>query len=310
MTATAASEGGSSPEVAWLAGGQPAQADQTESMEGAPVPAHLSPTSAATFVQCPRRWKLRYVDRLPDPPGLPAMVGTLAHRVLEELLNEPSHNRNPERARQLAGQVWPQHAAHPEFVQLGLDADGQRAYKWRVWRAIEGLWHLEDPAEVSVLATEQRIEVMVGGVPFVGIVDRVDHHAEGVVITDYKSGQPPHPRRVDEKLDQVLLYAAAVASATGERPVAARLLYLGATVIEIEATPAAIERAVGRLTETWQGLQAARENDDYPPRTGPLCAWCPYLEQCAEGQAELRARTSSGWVLPPHAPAAAFRHVA
>jgi putative RecB family exonuclease len=311
MTATADRRGGTLSEAAGLeVGEQPSGGCESEGADRREVPTHLSPTSAATFVQCPRRWKLRYVEHVPDPPGLPALVGTLAHRVLEELLNEPSHNRSLERARQLAGQAWPEHAAHSEFVQLGLDADDQRAFKWRVWRAIEGLWQLEDPAEVSVLATEQRIEVAVGGVPFIGIVDRVDQHPRGVVISDYKSGQPPHPRRVEEKLDQVLLYAAAVASATNERPVAARLLYLGATVIEIEATPAAVDRSVGRLRETWQALQAARLADEFPPRTGPLCAWCPYLEQCAEGQAGLRARTAAGWVMPSYAPAAAFRHVA
>ena len=85
---------------------------------------------------------------------------------------------------------------------------------------------------MEVRATEQRLEVELCGVPFVGIVDRVDHGPDGLVITDYKSGQPPRPAQVEEKLDQVLLYAGAVAAATGEQPTRARLLYLGATIIE------------------------------------------------------------------------------
>jgi putative RecB family exonuclease len=264
--------------------------------------AHLSPTSAATFNQCPRRWQLRYVERRPDPPGLPALVGTLAHRVLELLLNEPPGERQPTRARQLAGEVWPEHAVHPDFVRLGLDPAATRAFKWQAWRAIEGLWQVEDPREVEVRATEQRVEVEVGGVPFVGVVDRLDLGPDGMIVTDYKSGRPPAPQRAGEKLDQVLLYAAAVAAATGERPVRARLLYLGAVVIEVDATADAVDRAVERLVTTWRAVEEAQAHDAFPARPGPLCGWCPYLADCPEGRDELRARARAGWYLPAHAP--------
>ena len=32
------------------------------------VPKYLSPSSASSYRECARRWKFRYVDRLPDPP--------------------------------------------------------------------------------------------------------------------------------------------------------------------------------------------------------------------------------------------------
>jgi putative RecB family exonuclease len=275
----------------------------------APVPApdaapppHLSPSSATMFRQCPRRWRHRYIERLEDPAGPAALVGTLAHRVLELLLNEPAGDRNLDRARNLAGEAWPAHAAHPEFARLGLDPDATREFKWRVWRAIEGLWQLEDPATVDVRATEQRLEVQLHGVPFVGIVDRVDHGPDGLVITDYKSGQPPRPAQVEEKLDQVLLYAGAVAAATGEQPARARLLYLGATIIEAEATPAAVGRAAGRLRDTWDTLEAAQRADEFPAQPGPLCGWCPFLDRCSAGRTELQARADAGWFLPATAP--------
>jgi putative RecB family exonuclease len=122
------------------------------------------------------------------------------------------------------------------------------------------------------------------------------------VITDYKSGQPPRPRQVEEKLDQVLLYAGAVAVATGEQPRRARLLYLGSTIIEVDATPAAVERAVSRLRQTWEQLEAACTADEFPARPGPLCGWCPFLDRCPAGRRELHARAEAGWLLPAHAP--------
>ena len=199
------------------------QEQTTTTIPAAPTPPpHLSPSAATTFTQCPRRWQRRYLERLPDPPGTPALVGTLTHRVLELLLNEPSGARTLDRARELAKVAWPEISAKSDFANLALDADGVREFKWRVWRAIEGLWHLEDPDGIEVEATEQRLEVTLGDVPFVGVIDRVDRVDGRLVVTDYKSGRPPRAGHVAEKLDQVLLYAGAVAEVTGEQPGRAR----------------------------------------------------------------------------------------
>lgn len=273
-----------------------------EDRAAAPAPVlratHLSPSSATTFGQCPRRWRFRYVDRLPDPPGLAALAGTLVHRVLELLLAEPAVDRTLNRARALAAQEWPVHAAEPDLARFELAPEDQKAYKWRVWRAVAGLWDLEDPAGVQVAATEQRLEVDLDGVPFLGVIDRVDRAADGLVVTDYKSGRPPAPQRVQEKLDQVLLYAAAVAAAGDEAPVRARLLYLGAHAIEVETDRERTDAAVARLRARWDDLTGCVGSDDFPPRTGPLCAWCPYVDRCAEGRAEVMTRLDERRVSP------------
>ena len=63
------------------------------------LPRSFSPSSAGLWKQCPRRWRYRYVEKLPDPPGIPALIGTFAHRVLELLCNEPATDRTVDRAR-------------------------------------------------------------------------------------------------------------------------------------------------------------------------------------------------------------------
>lgn len=282
----------------------------SQSVSGAVIdapgaPRHLSPSSAAMFKQCPLRWKFRYRDRLPDPAGPAALVGTLAHRILELLLNEVGSNRSLDRARELAGQEWPEFSLTADYTALDLAADAQRQFKWQVWQAVAGLWSLEDPASVHVEATEQRVETMLGGVPFLGVVDRVDREPDGLVVSDYKSGRPPLLGRQNEKLDQVLLYAGAVAATTGCQPRRARLLYLGATVIEAESSPGRVEEAVGRLAGTWVQLNEHHDADDFPPRPGPLCGWCPFAGGCPVGQTELRQRLAAGR-LSAHAPALRF----
>lgn len=261
---------------------------------GVAAPRHLSPSSAGLFDQCPRRWRYRYVDRLPDPPGEAALVGTFAHHVLELLLGEPAERRTVDRAKDLARQAWPATANHPDYRALGLDEAAARAFRWKGWLAIEGLWAIEDPAQVSVEATERQVRAELGGVPFLGIVDRLDRCHDGLVVTDYKSGRPPSRRFEADKLSQVLLYAAAIGAADGERPVRARLVYLGATAIEAHATPDAVDEAVGGLRRTWDRLDSAASTDTFEPQPGPLCAWCPYAASCSEGRAEIQLRHDQG----------------
>jgi putative RecB family exonuclease len=269
----------------------------------AALPSHLSPSSAGTYSQCARRWRFRYIERLPDPPGEAALTGTFAHRVLELLFQLPPAERTVDQARRLARDVWPQTEAHPDYEALGLDDTAARQFRWRGWRAIEGLWELEDPGSIHVEATEQQMITALGEVPFRGIVDRLDRQPDGsLAVTDYKSGRAPSPRFRSDRLAQVLLYAAAVEQATDERPRRARLLYLGQRVVDIEVTDAVLEPVVDTLHGTWASLQRACATDDFAPSPGALCAWCPYADRCAEGSAEIRRRHELG-VLTDTAPA-------
>jgi putative RecB family exonuclease len=260
-------------------------------------PRHLSPSSAGLFQQCPRRWRFRYVDRIVEPAGEPAMVGTFVHRVLEVLFGEAPEHRTIERAKLVAREVWPETEAHPDFAALGLDAAGARRFRWLGWTAVEAVFDmldLEKPSDVEVHATEQRVTATIGGVPFLGIVDRLDRAADGLVVTDYKSGRAPGTRWRDDKLDQVLLYAAAIAEVEGEAPVRARLVYLGSTVVQADATPERVGEAVERLRTTWDALQVASETDAFEPKPGPLCGWCPHIAECPEGRAEVQRRDDEG----------------
>lgn len=258
---------------------------------GVPTPPpRLSPSGAGTFEQCPRRWRMRYVERLPDPPGEAALAGSFAHRVLELFMQRAPEERTVEVAKGIARDEWPEVEADDDYRALGYDDAAGKQFRWRSWKAIEGLWALEDPKAVEVRATEQDIEAELGGVPFRGIVDRLDEEGDGLIVTDYKSGKAPSPRYRRGRLDQVLLYAAAVKEATGEMPVRARLLYLGQRPVGIDVNQAELDGVVEKLAGTWSAINTACSSDEFEPRTGPLCGWCPYVDRCPEGTNEVTKR--------------------
>jgi putative RecB family exonuclease len=258
---------------------------------GVPTPPpRLSPSGAGTFEQCPRRWRFRYVERLPDPPGEAALAGSFAHRVLELLMQKPAAERTPAAAKLIARDEWADVESDNDYQALGHDDERSRHFRWKTWQAIEGLWALEDPTTVDVRATEQNVQAVLGGVPFRGIVDRLEDEADGLVVTDYKSGKAPGPRYRRSRLDQVLLYAAAVKEATGEMPVRARLLYLGQRPVGIDVTQPELDGVIEKLSDTWTAINTACDTDEFEPRTGPLCGWCPYADRCPEGTAEVAKR--------------------
>lgn len=266
-------------------------------------PQHLSPSSATAFEGCPRRWRFKYVDRLPEPSGQAALVGTFAHRVLELLCDFPAAERTLDQAKVLAKDVWPEFETDEDYQSLTLDADEARAFRWQSWLAIAGLWDIEDPAKVDVVSTEQKVKVDLGSVPFVGVVDRVDRMSGKLVVSDYKSGTLPGARWRDDKIQQVMLYAAALQRSMGEIPDRARLLYLGQRILDVRVTERRLEEAVGTLEQVWDNIGSACEQDNFEPRPTVLCGWCPFINQCQEGQAELTKRIAAG-SMPSHAPAA------
>ena len=143
-------------------------------------------------------------------------------------------------------------------------------------------------------ATEHEVQVEIGPVPFRGIIDRVDVFDEGLVVSDYKSGKAPAERFRHRPLKQVLLYAAALEAHTGQRPIGARLLYLGQRTMGIRVTDRNLTAAKDELAGTWESLNTDCESGEFAASTGPLCAWCPFLAACPEGQAEVRERDAAG----------------
>ncbi len=260
-------------------------------LDGRPAPPErLSPTGASTFRQCPLRWRFRYVERMPDPPGVDALVGTFTHRVLELLMQQVPIRRTKDEARKIARAQWPEMSGNDDYRDLQLSDADAKEFRWRAWHAIEGLWYLEEPADVEVEATEEHLSVSLGGVPFRGVVDRLEREPDGVVVSDYKSGRAPGVRYARDRLQQVLLYAAAVGEQSGEAPVRARLLYLGQKTLESSAASAEVDDAVEQLSTTWDAIVAACEADDFEPRPGPLCGYCAYRQHCPEGKAEVDRR--------------------
>lgn len=262
----------------------------------------LSPSSVSTYKQCPKKWEYRYIHKIKEPSGYPAIVGKFMHSVLEELMQLSSEKRTMDKARLLARKIFDEQVTkEEEFIQLNLSKEENTAFLWEAWSSIEGLWSIEDPTKVEVSATEQRLSTKLGGVQFLGFIDRVDNGPQGVSIIDYKSGKFPTSKSYEkEKLNQVYLYAAAYEAINGIKPKEVKIYFtkpMGGNNIDVisgEVTEEATQAVVEDLTKTHSKIQLNAQAENFNQKTGPLCGWCFYIDKCEKGQNYIKNRYTNG----------------
>jgi RecB family exonuclease len=231
-----------------------------------PMVASLSPSSMATWRQCPKRFFFEKILRLDIEPSEPAVCGSFVHLVLEHLMGMAPGARTADAARRIATELWPTFCAEPDtrFTELGLDDGAKRAFKQRAWAGIAGYFQIEDPNAIAVVGTEQEVRAELDGAPVYGIIDRVDQGSDGLVVTDYKSGKAPlWQDEREEKLGQLRTYAALL-EASGRRVTELRLLFVSPQLSaaaraerRVRAAASAEEAVVAVFGGGWQaGMEA------------------------------------------------------
>lgn len=257
----------------------------TDSGPVAPRRVALSPSRASDFKTCPLLYRLRAIDRLPEPPSAPAVRGTLVHAVLEDMFGRPAAERTLQSASERISPLWEALVrARPELVDLFAD-DDLGAWFDSAKALLRTYFGLEDPTRLEPQACELRIEVdLPDGVPLRGFIDRLDVSPDGRIrVVDYKTGRSPGESYTTDVLFQLKFYALMLFRLRGVIPARLRLVYLGDNQL-LEYSPdqdelVAFERQVVAL---WRAIERATDARSFPPRRGRLCDWCSFHAQCPE----------------------------
>ncbi|WP_431957177.1 RecB family exonuclease [Nocardia lijiangensis] len=252
--------------------------------EGGRRPA-LSPSRAMDFKQCPLKYRLRAIDRIPEPPSRHAVRGTVVHAVLEDLYGLPAADRGPERAAELVEPAWVRVlAAQPEIAEL-VAADGLAPFLGEVRALVDSYYQLEDPTRFEPESREARVEVeLEDGVLLRGYVDRIDVAPTGELrVVDYKTGRAPGLTHETKALFQLKFYALVVLRTRGVLPAQLRLIYLADRQILTYAPDAEeLGRFERTLSALWTAVREAGRSGEFPPSTSWLCGYCDYKPLCPE----------------------------
>lgn len=248
-----------------------------------------TPSRLTGWADCPRRYRMTYLDRPPaqkGPPWAHNTVGAVVHLALARWWSLPRERRTPSGARALLEAAW--------------KTDGFRdAEQAEVWRAragdlVEGYVATLDPDD-EPLGVERTVSVKSAVLAVSGRVDRIDLRDGQVVVVDYKTGRG-HLTEDDARGSLALaLYALACARTLRKECAAVELHHLPTgEVLRWEHAPEALLRHLARAEALGEAAadatEALVEGGDpdalFPARPGRQCGWCDVRRSCAVGQAQ------------------------
>jgi RecB family exonuclease len=257
-----------------------------------------TPTRLATWMDCPRRYRMTYLDRPSPPKGPPwahNSLGASVHNALAGWWRLPLARRTVVAAGTLLDRGW---------IDEGFADETQSVRQRERARAmVEGYVSALDPAD-EPLGVERTVATRTDKIAVSGRIDRLDSRAGELVVVDYKTGR--HVLTVDDARSSMALAIYAIAAGRVLRRPCHRVelhhLPTG-EVIAWEHTDETLARHLRRAEDIAEECATADERaregqaDEtvFPPRPSPSCGWCDYLRHCPEGQnAAIRRRPWDG----------------
>jgi RecB family exonuclease len=256
-----------------------------------------TPSRLNTWLDCPRRYRMTYLDRpKPDkgPPWAHNSVGASVHNALAGWWRLPLGDRTPASAGRLVERGW---------ITEGFRDDAQSAdWRGRAREMVERYVHGLDPADEPI-GVERTVSMKTHLITVQGRIDRLDRRGAELVVVDYKTGRRPLTSDDARSSLALALYAAS----------AWRMMRTPCHLVELHHLPTG-EVAVWEHTEDtlsrhlrraeqiaeecaeadeWYREQPAPSPEAgphapydamFPPQPGVLCAWCDYARHCPEGR--------------------------
>lgn len=256
------------------------------------MPAAISPSRAADFMQCPLLYRFRVVDRLTAAPSPAAARGTLVHAVLERLFDLPAAQRSVDAAVALIAPQWQRLVEEEPELATVLDAsasptgDSDAEGRWLQGAAelVRRWFDLEDPTRLEPAERELYVETDSDGLTLRGYVDRLDEAPDGSLrVVDYKTGRAPSELFEGKALFQMRFYALVLWRTRGVVPRMLQLVYLGnGEIVRFHPDEADLRATERKVKALWSAIERSAQTGEWRPRRSRLCDWCDWKDLCPE----------------------------
>ncbi len=265
-----------------------------EQLEFSGMPQRLyqcTPTRLAAWLDCPRRYRMTYLDRPPPPKGPPwahNSLGAAVHNALAGWWRLPLAERSVAAAGRLTERGW---------IDEGFADQAQSAqYRKHAIAMVEGYVAGLDPADEPV-GVERTVATRTETLAVSGRIDRLDARGAELVVVDYKTGR--HLLTVDDARSSLALalYALAAGRVLRRPCLRVELHHLpSGQVLAWSHSQESLARHLGRAEAIAgecaradqlmrDGLPPQRYDEVFPPRPSASCGWCDFRRSCAEGAA-------------------------
>ena len=256
-----------------------------------------TPTRLSSWLDCPRRYRMSYLDRPQPPKGAPwahNSMGASVHNALAGWWRLPRGDRTVAAAGDLLERGW---------LQEGFADDAQSAlHRGRARAMVEAYVAGLNPA-ADPLGIERTVATRTDLIAVSGRIDRLDDRSDlgELVVVDYKTGRHVLTA-ADARASLPLALYALAAQRVMRRPCKRVELHHLPTgqVLAWQHTQESLARQLRRAEEIAAECAAAdasyasgnRGDDAFPPRPGFWCGWCDYRAHWPEGTLAARPRRS------------------
>lgn len=268
-----------------------------------------------TFLQCPRKYQYKYVDKIQEKefessPDL--ILGHSVHAALERLYNQinvfkvPSKDEllmkfKEQRDHEIAEATkekelqlkWEQ--TLEDYIRRGIHYvanyyDKYSPFEWIKVVATEAqiVFGLANPPSASA-DTSSFIKEASSEIKFRGFIDRLDKEGETFVINDYKTNKNLPPESKEEYREQLTLYGLWVQQnyAKYYKNIKARLHYLHFDLMdEREITNDLLATVTKKYADTIAEIEAKKfaynmgDKKCFEPKENTYCRYCEYYSLC------------------------------
>lgn len=235
----------------------------------------LSPSQADAYATCPRKYALERRLRLNESSSPYAHFGTLVHGALEAAERENLGSGKPhaelaDGLRHLEAEWAKADFGTPQLNAAWL-AHGREAITrlYTTWPSRDGI-----PIEL-----EKKVEGVVGGVPWVGYIDRLERTSSGLRVIDYKTSKRLPSVESSKRSIQLGFYAAAVTDEEGEAVVDAQMWFPRATTKSVGTRSLDIT-LLHEVRETMEEVTRSIQEENWEPKVSDRCERCEFRLSC------------------------------
>lgn len=142
---------------------------------------NLSASSIETYEQCPLKYRLSNIDKIPQVSSKPQLTfGNIIHRVLEQF-HQPNSEQTQERILKLLDNNW---------ESLGFDYETQEAdFKRQGVELLTNYYDYLIKYPVDVIERELQFSFEIEDIIINGKIDRIDKGETGYNVIDYKTSK-------------------------------------------------------------------------------------------------------------------------
>jgi putative RecB family exonuclease len=246
-----------------------------------------SPSKLLTWLDCPRRYRMQYLDR-PRPatrsPRAHTSVGVATHNALRDFWDLAPAERTPAVVEHLVRRSW---------IEAGF-RDPEQSAQWRARTTVRVTEYLRGiDRDRQPLGVERTVSLHTATLAVTGRLDRLDDRDGELVVVDYKTGRAKLTDDDARTSLPLALYAVAVAGMFRRTCARVELHHVPTGVVFAhEHTPESLQRKVAEAESIAMDLRKADashaelgvESTLFEPRLSPICTWCDFRAHCPAGQ--------------------------